>query len=155
MERWARIVDHLLLDVIGDGDISNLPGAGQPLPLHEDSHTPPDQRAAFKIMRDHEVVPEWVTLAKAVEAGEARIRAEIKSRAEELATAPSSTASGTAGNREMWNSRYLKRLYERIEEHNRQVLLHNLKAPGGIAHKPILAGDNLIEKALAKARSDV
>ena len=52
MDRWARIVDHLLGEVIGNGDISDLPGAGKPLPLPNDSHTPPDQRAAFKIMQD-------------------------------------------------------------------------------------------------------
>ena len=154
MDRWARIVDHLLGEVIGDGDISGLPGAGKPLSLNEDSHTPPDQRAAFKIMRDNEVVPEWVTLAKTVDVSEAHIRAEIESKAVESTIDPRGAASGPARKGETWNSLYMDRLHERIESHNRQVLLHNLTAPSGIAHKPILVGDKLIQQALAKTSRD-
>lgn len=154
MDRWARIVDHLLREVIGDGDISNLPGAGKPLPLDEDSHTPLDQRVAFKIMHDNEVVPEWMALANSLEASEARIRAEINSLDCELPAALADAAAGTAGCGGTKWSRYLNRLYERIKQHNSDVLLHNLKAPSGIPHKPLLAGDKLITQALAKNSRD-
>lgn len=154
MDRWARIVDHLLSQVIGNGDISDLPGAGKPLPLNEECHTPQDQRAAFKIMQDNEVVPEWMALAKSVEQSEAQIRAEIESRAKELAAEVNDDRSGTTGNREITRSRCVNRLEERIERHNRDVLLHNLKAPIGIKHRPILTSDKLIKQALVNARRE-
>ena len=151
MDRWARIVDHLLGEVIGDGDISDLPGAGKPLPLNEDSHTPEDQRAAFKIMRDNEVAPEWMNLAKSVEKSAAKIGAEIEKRVQEMDAAFDGEGSSPAGKTSIKWSRYVNRLYERIERHNRDVLLHNLKAPSGITHKPILDGEKLIKQARAKA----
>ncbi len=153
MDRWARIVDHLLGEVIGDGDVSDLPGAGKPLSLNEDSHTPPDQRAAFKLMQDNEVVPEWMTLAKSVEQSEAGIRAEIESRAKDWAP-PALTAgkSASAGQANRKRTRYVNQLEERIERHNRDVILHNLKAPRGIAHRSMLNSDQLFKQALAKAK---
>ena len=148
MDRWARMVDHLLVDVIGDGDISDLPGAGKPLSLDEARHTPPDQRMAFKIMRDNEVVPEWIAMGKALEQSEAQIRAEIASRA-----AREGAASGDSKHAGREWSRYVNRLEARIQRHNRAVLLHNLKAPAGIAHKSILLSENLLADARAAARS--
>ena len=100
MDRWARIVDHMLFEVIGDGDVSDLPGAGKRLTLADDSHTPADQRAAFKIMQDNEVAPDWMALAKSLEQSEAQIRAEIGSNVEQLETAledDRSVSSGKAG----------------------------------------------------------
>lgn len=154
MDRWARIVDHLLGEVIGDGDISDLPGAGKPLTLPEDCHTPPDQRAAFKIMQDHEVAPEWMALAKSLEQSEARIRAEIEAKAERLDASFEDDSSGSRGQGEAELSRYDSQLEQRIERHNRDVILHNLKAPRGIPHRPMLNSDMLIKQALAKARRE-
>ena len=146
MERWARIVDHLLGEAIGDGDISDLPGAGQPLASNEDSHTPPHQRAAFKIMQDNEVAPAWMALAKSVEQGEAQIRAEVASNAAQLEAAISSGANAPE------RSRALTQLEERIERHNREVLLHNLTVPRGIPHRPTLNSRALLKQARAQAK---
>ena len=143
MDRWARIVDHLLGDVIGDGDISDLPGAGEKLPPLADSHTPPDQRAAFKIMQDNEVAPEWMALAKSLEQGERQIREEVKSQA--------NRSGAPASGRRAHSARQLE---ERIEQHNRDVIAFNLKAPRGIRHKPMLNSEALFKQALANARRD-
>ena len=40
---------------------------GKPLVLHDDCHTPSDQRAAFKILQDHEVLPAWIASGKSLE----------------------------------------------------------------------------------------
>ncbi len=154
MDRWARIVDHLLGEVIGDGDISDLPGARKPLPPLEDSHTPPDQRAAFKIMQDNDVVPEWVTLAKSVDDSEARIRADVDSNAKRLNEDSEDGWTGSCGRGDTKLSRYASQLDERIERHNRDVILHNLKAPRGIPRRSILNSQKLIQEALAKSRRD-
>ena len=143
MDRWARIVDHLLSDVIGDGDISDLPGAGEKLPPLADSHTPPDQRAAFKIMQDNEVAPEWMALAKSLEQSERQIRAEIETEAKRRDEPDSALRSLKT-----------RQIEEKTEQHNRDVIAFNLKAPRGIPHKPILKSRALFEQALAKTRRD-
>ena len=144
MDRWARIVDHLLGEVIGDGDISNLPGAGEKLPPLADSHTPPDQRAAFKIMQDNEVAPEWMALAKSLEQSERQIRAEFASEAIRRGDGPDSAL----------RSHKARQLEERIDQHNRDVIAFNLKAPRGIPHKSMLNSEALLKQALARARRD-
>lgn len=154
MDRWARIVDHLLGEVIGDGDISALPGAGKRLTLPDDSHTPPDQRAAFKIMQDNEVAPEWMALAKSLEQSEAQIRAEIEAKAKQLDASFEDRKSFSTGRGATKLSRYVRQLEERIERHNRDVILHNLKAPRGIPHRSMLTSHELIKQALAKARRE-
>ena len=154
MERWARIVDHLLGEAIGDGDISDLPGAGKPLASNEDSHTPQDQRAAFKIMQDNEVVPTWIALAKSVEQSEAQIRAETASNAAQLEAAIEAAEAISNGGNTTGRSRYLTQLEDRIERHNRDVLLHNLTVPRGIPHRSKLNSRALLKQALAKARRE-
>ncbi|MYD09008.1 MAG: DUF1992 domain-containing protein [Chloroflexi bacterium] len=140
MDRWARIVDRLLGEVIGDGDISDLPGAGEKLPPLADSHTSPDQRAAFKIMQDNEVAPEWMALAKSLEQSERQIRAEFESEAKRHDRPDGAARSPKS-----------RQLEERIDQHNRDVIAFNLKAPRGIPHKSMLNSQTLYEQALAKA----
>ena len=149
MDRWRRIVDHLLGEVIGDGDISHLPGAGKPLQLDDDPHTPGDQRAALKIMQDHNVSPEWITVGKALEQNEARLLEEIEAKARQYnGESPSDSYSDKVRKASTNWSRYLLRFHDQTERHNRQVLLYNLKAPHGIPHKPILNCEALIALAL-------
>ena len=143
MDRWARIVDQLIGEIIGDGDVSGLPGAGEKLPPLGDNHTPPDQRAAFKIMQDNEVAPEWIALAKSLEQNERQIRAEFESEAKRRDGPDSALRSLRA-----------RQLEERIEQHNRDVLAFNLKAPRGIPHKSMLNSQALFKQALAKAGRD-
>ena len=80
MNRWKKAVDHLVEDLIGDGDVSHLPGAGRPLQLGDDKHTPAELRAAHKIMQDHDVVPDWMTFGKSLEEMEHKLRLQISER---------------------------------------------------------------------------
>ena len=94
MNRSRRIVDHLLSQIIGDGDVSHLPGAGKPLCLDDNPHTPNDQRAAQKIMQDHNVTPDWIMAGRSLAQSESELSNEPAKRAklytEELAAAKSS-----------------------------------------------------------------
>ncbi len=155
MDRSRRIVDHLLGEIIGNGDISHLPGAGKPLRLHDDPHTPSDQRAAQKIMQDNNVSPEWIETGKAISQNETKLLAEIGERTEryykELNAV--STSVQAANLRTRW-SRYTVDFRERVKRHNREALLYNLKAPAGIPHKPILDADLLLNRARDTARQE-
>lgn len=148
MDRWTRIVDNLIGEIIGDGDISHLPGAGKPLVLHDDCHTPSDQRAAFKILQDHEVLPAWIASGKSLELNEARLRKEVEARALRYLNTMRSAKSVQIRTIEAGWSRYMVDFFERVERHNRDVLIQNLKVPSGIPHQAILNGDILLKHAL-------
>ncbi|MCY3780557.1 MAG: DUF1992 domain-containing protein [Chloroflexi bacterium] len=152
MDKWRRIVDHLITDAIGDGDVSHLPNAGKPLKLAEDAHTPEDRRAAFKIMQDHHVVPDWITEGKLLETAEADLRAELTARAQRFRreSQAARSADHAASIRERWTG-FLAEFSEGVERHNHKALTFNLKLPKGIPHKPILGVDALIAAALEEA----
>ena len=153
MDRSRRIVDHLLGEIIGNGDISHLPGAGKPLRLNDDPHSPSDQRAAQKIMQDNNVSPEWIETGKAISQNEKQLVAEVGERAERYYKEFNAVSTGVQGAnlRTRW-SRYTANFRERVKRHNREALLYNLKAPAGIPHKPILNADLLLNRALDLAK---
>lgn len=155
MDRSRRTIDHAIGDVIGDGDVSHLPGAGQPLRLDDNPLTPSDQRAAQKIMRDHKVQPVWIQTGQALTENEKELLEDIAIKARQHANlriaARSSEQLKNARNN--W-SRSRKRLAKRIQKHNRDVLTYNLSLPAGIAHKTILDGDALLERAMQKAERE-
>ncbi len=152
MRRWERIAERLMRDVIGDGDISNLPGAGKPLVFKDDAHAPDDMRAALKIMKDHEVIPEWIVMGRALEQHEEALRQQIASRASRHRRAlRSAQAKGNmrdeAKVKRAWNQ-YVKECAARIERYNQQVLLYNLKVPAGIPHRQLLNSKAFIKETL-------
>ena len=100
------------------------------------------------------MAPEWMALGKSVEQSEAEIRAEVESRVRNLDAASADVERKTALQRSPNWSRYVDRLDARIERHNRAVTLHNLKAPSGIPHRPMLNSGKLITQAVAKAERE-
>ncbi|MCY4063712.1 MAG: DUF1992 domain-containing protein [Chloroflexi bacterium] len=152
MKKWERIVDRLISDAIGDGDVSHLSGAGKRLPTKDESHTPSEWRAAFKIMDDHDVMPEWVATGARLDKTDAALRKQIKTRAQQhrrqLARARATSQDSVAVESD-W-IRYRARFLERVERYNREALVYNLTLPRGIPHRRILRGEALIEQALQR-----
>ncbi len=158
MKKWEGIVDRLITECIGDGDVSHLPGAGKKLPLKDDSGTPEELRAAFKIMEDHDVAPEWIAAGARLEQMESTLRNQIEMRARQhlrdarkaRAEAASTRAPKVEAN---WNY-YKEQFLERVEGYNREVLVYNLTLPSGIPHRQTLRGEPLIEQALRQERAN-
>lgn len=154
MKRWQYIVDQLLIDAIGDGDVSHLPGAGKPLPLADESHSPEESRVAFKIMRDHNVLPGWIETARALAQQEAELRrriAELARTCREGLSSPNMPGEARLG-AQLTQDADLREWRERILRHNREVLQLNLKLPASLPHKPALNADLLIEQALRRSK---
>ena len=152
MKKWERIVDRLITDAIGDGDVSQLSGAGKRLPTKDEGHTPREWRAAFKMMDDHNVMPEWIAAGARLDQAEAALRMQINSRAQQhrrkVARAETTSQGATAVESD-W-IRYRGRFLERVESYNREALVYNLSLPRGIPHRQILRGEALIEQALQR-----
>jgi len=63
---FQKIAERRILEAIGEGALDDLPGAGQPLELEDDSHVPEDLRVAYKILKNAGFVPKEVALQKEI-----------------------------------------------------------------------------------------
>ena len=151
MMKRKTVVDQLVQEIIGNGDVSHLPGAGKPLQLDDDSLTPAELRAAHKILGDHDVMPDWISSRNLLDQAERNLQKQILRRAARyLASKRTAHRPGQAKLesilKEDWK-RSRDKFREQIERYNREVLNHNLKVPHGIPHKPLLDGEDMIERA--------
>lgn len=124
------LIDEQIQDAMRKGHFDDLPGAGKPLKLDDDPHTPEHLRMAHKLMRDNNIVPDWMNQGKELDAARERLDADLK-RALRL-NQPAALVA----------------LREAAAKFNRQVLSYNLKVPKGITHKPSFD----IERELRKGR---
>lgn len=152
MKKWERIVDRQVAEAIGDGDVSHLSGAGKKLALPDNSNTPDELRAAFKIMGDHNVMPEWIAAGQGLDQAEVKLRGRIQTAARHYRRRLRRTfAEDKQVMRESaernWN-RFVEAYLEDVDRYNRAVLAYNLTLPSGIPHKPLLQGEDLIKQAL-------
>jgi hypothetical protein len=63
---FQKIAERRILEAIREGAFDNLPGAGQPLKLEDDSNVPEDLRVAYKILKNAGYVPKEVALRKEI-----------------------------------------------------------------------------------------
>ncbi|MFP4323508.1 MAG: DnaJ family domain-containing protein [Anaerolineales bacterium] len=60
------LVEERIEKAMERGEFDNLPGAGKPLHLENDRNVPPEMRLAYRIMRDNDVLPEWMALQQEI-----------------------------------------------------------------------------------------
>jgi hypothetical protein len=63
---FQRIAERRIQEAIKDGVFKDLPGAGQPLKLEDDSHVPEDLRMAYKVLKNANCVPPEIALRKEI-----------------------------------------------------------------------------------------
>jgi hypothetical protein len=63
---FQKIAERRIIEAIREGVLDDLPGAGQPLKLEDDSHVPEDLRIAYKILKNAGFVPREVALRKEI-----------------------------------------------------------------------------------------
>src|SRR5579862_1852695 len=96
---WMHtIAERKIQEAMEDGLFDNLPGKGKPLILDDDPLTPAHLRLTHHVLKNANVVPEWVALEKEIdtaknavlgflerwEAGKEKKRDPIEARAEYL-----------------------------------------------------------------------
>lgn len=78
MSWFELIADRKIRDAQEEGRFDNLPGKGKPLSLDIDNRVPPEQRAAYRLMRDANLLPDWIELDKLVRRRQERIATRIE-----------------------------------------------------------------------------
>lgn len=68
MNIFEWIANEKIEEAMRRGEFDNLPGKGKPLDLEDDAHIPPDQRMAYRLMKNAGVAPPEVSLRKELEA---------------------------------------------------------------------------------------
>ena len=63
---FEKIAERRIVEAIREGAFDNLPGAGKPLKLEDDSHLPEDLRIVYKILKNAGFVPPEVALQKEI-----------------------------------------------------------------------------------------
>lgn len=130
MDRWESEIDKSIREFLNGGVTSNLEGAGKPLRLSDDANVPDDMRVAYKIMAEHEILPEWIELGKELEKRAENLHRAIKQHVtaykEGLQRAKSPTEQDHIV--AVWESAQ-KKLAEQVKEYNDKVLTYNLKVP--------------------------
>ena len=158
LSMWQTIVDERIRKVIGDGNMSWHPGAGQPLQLESDEHVPEDQRLTHKLMKDNDAVPPWMTLAFTLKDKHEKIvrrtmqyARDFVQRRHEALIVGSFVRDRHAHDR--WQEA-CRRLREDVLVYNGELLNYNLQVPTGIGQMIPLNPDELIAGALKQAEAD-
>jgi len=64
---WIEIIaDRKIRDAQEEGAFDDLPGKGKPLKLEFDPRIPPELRAAYRLMKEAQLLPDWIQLDKEV-----------------------------------------------------------------------------------------
>jgi DnaJ-like protein len=131
---WIEIVaDRKIREAQDEGLFDNLPGKGQPLRLDFDPRVPLEQRAAYRLMKEAELLPDWIQLDKEIrgrqQQWEARIDEFIRHHVEELEGYAASGSLIDAGLLEESRECFLLRAARDLQELNRQIDRFNLIVP--------------------------
>lgn len=145
------LMDDIVRDAMQKGEFDNLPGAGKPLKLNDDPHTPAELRMAFKLLKDNDLPPDWIAGGKEVDAAWEKLLTEMRAAAKRHRGALNDAARSAQPQQErarieaQWQTT-LASLREAAKALNRMALNFNLKAPRGVAHKPMFDFEREMQK---------
>ncbi len=134
MERWQSAVEKAIQQALDEGQLTNLPGEGQPLNLNDNPHTPDDLKMAYKLLKDNDLAPDWMQMGRELEDRQGQMRQRLR-RAVETYEAAQTDALKRAQAEAAWRQAQTK-LAADAERYNREVTTYNLKTPPGIAKRP-------------------
>jgi hypothetical protein len=156
MKKWQTLIDQKIREVIGDGNVSHLSGAGQPLKFAlEDEFTPDEMRLAYKVMQDHDVVPAWMSLRYVLEDKQKKIRKRLRVYArnyqERLEDARRKASFLMERDAETRWQEALDKIREDIEAYNRELLNYNLTVPAQVGQRRPMNFTDEVRSALEDA----
>ena len=141
-------------NLIGNGDVSHLEGSGKRLTLDENPYEPETQRLANRLMKDNNILPPWIQMARELDDE----RDSLLSRLARLARTYRGQLGDAerAGNNvlalevEAWWKTACQRIRENIHDHNRRILTYNISLPVGFEQRLQLHAEDEIHKALTR-----
>lgn len=131
---WFEIIaERKIRDAQEEGAFDNLPGKGQPLNLEQDPRVPPEQRAAYRLMREAKILPDWIQIDKEIRQRlvqwEVRVDQYAQGREEDLRRSQLSHRP-TPDAIDRLREKFLLQAAQHLKETNRQIERLNLIVPG-------------------------
>jgi hypothetical protein len=158
MNKWQDLIDERIRKVIGNGDMSWHPGAGQPLQLDDDSLVPEDERLSHKVMKDNDAVPAWMSLGFVLRDKQEKIVRRVAQFARDYVKRSREAVNAASFVREQEiRKRWLEacqRLRQEVKDYNSELLNYNLQIPPSINQMIPLNAEELIEKSLKNAERE-
>jgi len=131
MSWFELIADRKIRDAIDEGAFDNLPGKGKPLQLDADARVPAELRAAYRLMKEAKILPDWIQLAKEIRQREENWAARVESfaRGRQTELEERSRARDREGRLDRARDRFLYAAAEEFRERNRMIDRLNLIVP--------------------------
>jgi hypothetical protein len=118
---YEGIVEQRIQQAFEDGLFNNLPGAGKPLKLDDDSLVPTEDRAGYRLLKANGFAPPWIEARREIEAERTRLDTWLKQANHRWPKLP-------AAGRATLQIKYRRKL----DELQRLILNFNLTTPPGI-----------------------
>jgi len=80
LEAFDLIARRRIEEAMERGEFDDLPGQGRPLDFSDEAHIPPEQRVAYRVLKNSGYVPEGVLLRRRLAELERRAPRAIPSR---------------------------------------------------------------------------
>jgi hypothetical protein len=146
-------VDEMIRDAMRKGEFDNLPGAGKPLPLVDESNIPPELRLSHRLLKQNDLTPEWIAIGKeidvAYETAVADLRNALRSYRGRVWDAECSEEPAMA--RALAEDDWLAAREEfraAIAAVNKRLLTYNLKLPPGFPRRAMVLADRELARIL-------
>ena len=153
MKRRKANIDDALSKALNEGLLDNLPGAGKPLNLSEDSNIPSDQRLAYRILKANDMAPEWIEMGKVLNKKKRDLLTKIKklvsteqSMMAKAEIAPPQQRPALRQNAKDYFRVSKGKLSRAKDEYNRMITDYNLKVPSGIEHRRYFSIEDEIKR---------
>jgi hypothetical protein len=119
---YHALVEQRIQQAQEDGLFDNLPGAGKPLKLDDDSLVPFEDRAGYRLLKANGFAPPWIEARREIDSERERLDTWL---AQSNRRWPQLSAAGRAA---------LRIAYRRkLDDLQRLILTYNLKVPAGVA----------------------
>jgi hypothetical protein len=154
-ERWQSLIDQQIQDAIGNGKMSNHPGAGKPMNLRRNPYEPQEMWLANKIMADNDIAPEWISLGKELETLKDNLLDAIKQSVAEYQQGIADLQRVAVGQQLRFRENAEQRwraaqnnLRALTERYNEGVRSFNIKAPSAIPRRKLFNLDTALNVAI-------
>ncbi len=130
---WVEIIaDRKIRDAQDEGKFDNLHGAGKSLILEFDPNVPPDHRMAYRLMREANLLPDWIEAEKEIRTLQARWYERValfRKRTRDEAGDGSATTGFKANRLDAHRNVFLLQAARELLESKRQIERFNLIVP--------------------------
>lgn len=124
---FESLIDQQMREAEAAGEFRNLPGAGKPLDLGDDSHVPEEERVGYRMLKGAGYAPPWIELQKSIREAQDELARWLARANERWPRLGDLDRAATRAEYE-----------QKLRELNKQIGNYNLTAPPAAGQLPLL-----------------